>query len=175
MRRSKLYIFIAFMAFLSGCYTVYAPAGKLAESPEEFVKSGKGGWLSIRLKPPHPQAMSMQGGEFLFQDSVNVYLLNKTVNQYPKSMIDLAVLELMKKRPYAWWWILGSASTISHGFGLIATFPLWQIVGISATYGELWHDVYKQEKPDDSYWQGINVLARFPGGLDADQKLKISQ
>lgn len=175
MWRNKLYILLALLIALNGCRTVYAPLGKMPKSPAEFVKSGKGGWLTLRLKAPHIDAGKMKGGEFLWQDEGNIYLLNDSVLAYPKQAIDLAVIELMEKRPYAGWWILGSVSTLSHGFVLIFSFPLWQVVGIPSTVGELWHDVYKQEKPDESYWQGINVLARFPGGLEENERIKLSK
>ncbi|MCC6548773.1 MAG: hypothetical protein IT279_01760 [Ignavibacteriaceae bacterium] len=175
MWRSKIYILVALVIMLSSCRTVHAPLNKLEKTPEAFVKSGKGGWMTLRLKAPHIDAGKTKGGEFLWQDESSIYLLNDTITAYPKQVIDLAVLELMEKRPYAWWWILGSVSTASHGFVLIFSFPLWHIVGIPSTVGELWHDVYRQEKPDEKYWQGINVLARFPGGLDENEKVKISK
>lgn len=173
MLRNSIYIILGLIIFISGCRTIRAPLGVMEKSPEEFIKSGKGGWLTIRLKAPTLDAAKQFGGEFLWQDKENIYLLQDTVTVYQKAMIDMAVLETMEKRPYAGWWILGSVSSISHGFVLLFTFPAWQIVGISATYGELWHDAYRQDKPDEKYWQGINVLSRFPGGPVEDFKLKI--
>lgn len=175
MSRNSIYIVLGLIVIISGCRTIRAPQGVLEKSPEEFIKSGKGGWLTIRLKAPHPEAWKQTGGEFLWQDKENIYLLRDTITVYQKTMIDMAVIEIMEKRPYAWWWILGSVSTSSHGFFLIFTFPVWQIVGIPATYGELWHDAYRQDRPDEKYWQGINVLSRFPGGVVEDFKLKISK
>jgi len=64
------------------------------------------------------------------------------------------------------WTALGSMSTISHGFGLIFTFPVWVIGGSLATASE--HQAPLIRVKQKEQLNAVRMYARFPGGVPAD-------
>ena len=73
---------------------------------------------------------------------------------------------------YDGWTILGTVSTLSHGWFLGFTFPMWLATGISASSGESFRDRYSEDHPDESYWIQIIKYSRFPQGLPDNINLK---
>ena len=163
---------ITFPIIFWGCATSYAPDGWLSEA-EDIPKEIYGGWITIVTKPNNLQAeeTSMQySGEFISVDSTKIYLLYDSVYQIPKNTIRNSTLELYQKKTksYSAWTILGTLSTISNGFFLVVTAPLWLAVGIPVTISESSRDNYEMEDPDDAYWNEVKQFARFPQGIDED-------
>jgi hypothetical protein len=161
---------IIFPIIFLGCATSYAPNGWLSEA-EDIPTNIYGGWITIVTKPNNLQTeeTSMQySGEFISVDSTTIYLLYDSVYQIPKNIIRNSTLELYQKKTksYSAWTILGTLSTISNGFFLVVTAPLWLAVGIPVTISESSRDNYEMEYPDDAYWNEVKQFARFPQGID---------
>ena len=91
-----------------------------------------------------------------------------TLYQIPKNKIKSSILELDSKNAtgYGLWTAGGIVSTISHGFFLIISAPVWLVTGIPTTILESSRDRYEAEYPDEIYWNEVKKFARFPQGVD---------
>lgn len=165
------------LSFFYGCATSYAPDNWLPNT-DQIQREAYGGWLTLYVTEysttQNDGAPAEISGEFISSDSNNVYLLTVdnllTIN---KSEIKEAILELDDKNngEYAVWTTLGALSTVSHGMLAGISFPLWLIVGISASSGESLRDRYVEELPADIYWEEVQKFARFPQGLPTNLDL----
>lgn len=173
----KFEVLCATLILFYGCATSYAPDNWLPNT-DQIQREAYGGWLTLYVtdysttqNDGDPAEIS---GEFISSDSNNVYLLTVdnllTIN---KSEIKEAILELDDKNTgeYAVWTTLGALSTVSHGMLAGISFPLWLIVGISASSGESLRDRYVEELPADIYWEEVQKFARFPQGLPTNLDL----
>ena len=104
-------------------------------------------------------------GELLAAEGDVVYVLTKEgrVETVHKQEIVKATIEVYPSRaaPAIVWTILGTASTLSHGFFLVFTAPTWLAVGIPSSIEE-GSKVVKVDGPDTpQLWQ----FARYPAGM----------
>ena len=166
-----LYIIVVISALIFiGCATTYAPADWLPKT-EDIPKNIYGGWITIitETNSLDSEDLGMQySGEFIAEDSSTVFLLYDTLYQIPKNKIKSSILELDSKNAtgYGLWTAGGIVSTISHGFFLIISAPVWLVTGIPTTILESSRDRYEAEYPDEIYWNEVKKFARFPQGVD---------
>lgn len=158
------FLFIAGI-IISGCAHSYAPRRWLPDT-DQIQTEAYGGWLSIEYKTEGEETEKVKG-EYITSDSENVYLLYDSLEVIPRYKITEAVLEIDDKNTsqYSGWTVLGTVSTLSHGWFLVFTMPTWLTTGIIATSGESYRDRYSADDPTNEYWDHIIKFARFPQGL----------
>jgi len=113
---------------------------------------------------------SITRGELLAVEPDTLFLIREnTLNAISKSDVREAKAFLQEypltPGEVAGWTVLGTLSTISNGFGLVITAPLWLITGtvtgiVAAAQANHGDFVY----PDGS-WSELRKFARFPQGL----------
>ena len=149
---------------IGGCAHSYAPNRWLPDT-NQIQTEAYGGWLTIDYEPLNDQTIEIKG-EYITSDTSNIYILYDSLFIIPKAKIIDAVLEIDDKNTseYDGWTILGSASTLSHGWFLGFTFPMWLATGISASSGESFRDRYSESDLNEAYWNQILKYSRFPQG-----------
>lgn len=164
-----LSIFTTSSLLISSCATSYAPSNWLPDT-DQVQEETFGGWITLVTKPDslnQNEKWMQYSGEFIAVDENVVYLLYNSVYQIPIHKIYSSILELDSKdnTGYAVWTFGGTLSTISNGYFLVITAPLWLLVGISSTVGESSRDRYEIEYPKDVYWEKVKKFSRFPQGV----------
>jgi hypothetical protein len=156
---------------ITGCATTYAPDDWLPDT-DDVPQNAHGGWITVvtqEVKSQSDEVWMEYSGEFIALDKDNVYVLYDSLYVIAKNKIVNSVVDLDQKNTgiYALWVILGSLSTISNGYYLAITFPLWLIAGIPTAAGESYRDMYAEEYPDEIYWNDVNKFSRFPQGVES--------
>ena len=156
---------------INGCATSYAPDNWLPDT-DDVPQNAHGGWITVvtqELKSQSDEEWMEYSGEFIALDEDNVYVLYDSLYIIPKNIIAESVVDLDQKNTgiYALWVILGSLSTISNGYYLTITFPLWLAAGIPTASGESYRDMYDEEYPGEVYWEKVNKFSRFPQGVES--------
>ncbi|MFH2053199.1 MAG: hypothetical protein ABIK96_12085 [bacterium] len=118
-----------------------------------------GGWISIVPL----EGRSRLVGEFIAVDGDSVYVLNGWgLQAVTRDGVRKArVTGFARDRGLSTWTALGTTSTLSHGFGLILSLPLWVIVGTASS------GAYEREctlEYPKNPWKDLARLARFPLG-----------
>jgi hypothetical protein len=156
-------------ALIIGCAGSYAPNNYLPET-EDVPQNVYGGWITVTTAPdslkPNDKWM-MYGGEFIASGDSDIYLLYDSLYRIPKRNITESTLELDAKNTgaYGGWVAGGSLLTISNGYYLVFTLPLWLVAGIPSVSGESIRDRYEMDEPTQEYWNSIKMFARFPQGV----------
>ena len=108
-------------------------------------------------------------GEFIAvgNDSIVILQHNDSLMYIAKNTISYALIERVNNPTgsYSLWTVLGLISTVSHGFALSATAPVWTIVGIGTISGVSWKDIDSENYPQEFWWKEKSKYARFPKGL----------
>lgn len=134
-----------------------------ARSLEIVQRDGHGGWIEVTDRTGRQVA-----GELIAVELVGVYVLAVVPRSelvfVPKAAIESAKLWAWRANPYLplGWAGLGTLSTISHGFILVLSAPVWMITGGLASLSEAYAPLF--EYPTQS-WDRISIWARFPQGL----------
>jgi hypothetical protein len=138
-----------------------------------------GAWLYVEfsdvpVNAPGGDTMEASG-EFITYDNNTVYLLTTgSLIQINVKEISYAYLQLYNKEfnSYIPWFLIGIATTISHGYWAILSAPSWLIAGTYATAVEAESDIYRVERPDEAFWYNYRRFSRFPQGLPKGLDLK---
>ena len=159
-------LFSVIYLLFSGCATVKTPSGFLP-GVKEVETSTYGGWMVvIYTSAEESVTKTATGGELIAIQNDSVFLLSpETLSIIPTDFIEQTILVFHKNKTegFALWGGLGTLSTISHGWFLFLSAPLWIITGITATITEA-------KRPNTleypgSTWQEMNKFARFPQGI----------
>ncbi|MFV1884896.1 MAG: hypothetical protein ACMZ7B_10445 [Balneola sp.] len=156
--KSVLLIIVLFVGI--GCATTTAPSGVL-RSPDFEAQNIFGGWVELKT------GVEKIDGELLAieQDSIFLITMDNTFVSLAKDQIVSAKLTGydMQNALASLAVFAGSVSTVSHGFYLVLTFPMWIIGGpISATSHVKSAQInYKNE----SDWYNMSEFARYPQGM----------
>jgi hypothetical protein len=119
-------------ATLAGCYQSPAPPRWLP-SPMEAQRDAFGSWIIVQAQP---KTVPLAQGELIAvsTDSIHVLSDGRLVSL---ARTTLCCAELIAYRmdvsELQIWSVLGLVSTVSHGFGLILTAPVWALAGTVAT------------------------------------------
>lgn len=161
-RRFSQICFIAVLLILIvGCATNTAPRGWL-DVPKASQSKTFGGWLEV--EHGENSAKRVQGELIALSPDRVFVLTDDGLLEIPKTTISQAKLTAYDSGAVALgvWTFLGTLSTISHGFFLIISAPVWVIGGSAAT-------AVQSHKPVISYpknsWEAFQRYARFPQGL----------
>ncbi len=197
MLTRNLLFFLAIVIFASSCASNKAPDGWLKKE-QEFVQHANGAWATVTfafdsiyyhcrdydniiyedldiifdgVSDLYDSTITI-GGELIATDSLNFYLL--TMDHGVKCIVKTKTLRIDIQTTdnnvggVSAWSILGTIGTISHGFVLVFSAPVWLITGIGASSSESMLNRYDMSH-DDYYtgieWDIVNMYCRFPQGL----------
>ncbi len=168
----KIFLIAFMILIMGGCAHSYAPQKWLPDT-DQIQTEAYGGWLTIDYEPGNDETIVIRG-EYITSDTLNVYILYDSLYIIPKGKITDAILEIDDKNTseYSGWTVLGTVSTLSHGWFLGFTFPIWLATGISASSGESFRDRYSEGDPDEAYWNQILKYSRFPQGKPENVNLR---
>ena len=156
---------LALAALLAACSHNPAPDGWLKPA-REAQDDPYGAWIVISPLGDGPKLQ----GEFLAVEPDSVFVLSTggDVQTIPRDSVARAQVAFYDSQwgNLAIWTTVGTLSTISNGWFLGFTFPLWTIGGSLATSSQsraplVWVD-------STGAWDGVRMYARFPGGLPAN-------
>lgn len=164
MCRNRSYIIgslCLLIVFLTGCASSIAPKGWLP-NPEEVQIQAFGAWITVEHGSEAETKIS--NGELIAVQERNVYLLTTDgMEAISIDMVQNAMLALYKEKSRVGLWALvGTLSTLSHGYGLILSAPAWIITGLASASAESKSGLLKYP---DSSWEEIKKYARFPQGI----------
>ena len=144
----------------SACFSTTAPDGWLS-TPAVAQREAYGGWIAVeRAQDTSKQTVE---GELIAVTPDSLYVLTPdSLLSLPMGEITSATLTTYDARlgRLATWTALGAISTISHGVGLVLTFPLWTIAGSTLTAS-----ASKAPRVQSADATSLQPYARFPQGL----------
>ena len=144
----------------TACAYSPSPPGWLP-TPAQTPGDAYGAWIALTLTND-----STIGGEFLAYERDTVWLLRQDSTVRSEAVAGV-------KKAQIWWYdsqtgntglltFLGSASTISNGFFLVFTMPIWIITG---TYMAAQDSRVPRIEPARTGWEAARIYARYPAGL----------
>jgi hypothetical protein len=172
VQRTKLIEAVVAAAGLicGGCVGTTAPHGWLPTSQDAQTNT-YGAWSEVCLR--YPEKAELVHGELIAVHEDSLFVLTAETLM-GLSRDQLRSVRLTTYQPehgrLSGWTALGSVSTLSHGVGLVLTFPLWVIVGSATTAkasGEPDEHCQGREvtQPHSVCWQNLSKFARFPQGI----------
>lgn len=148
------------LALCGGCFRTSAPPDFLP-TVQQATREAYGGW--IRVDDRNDRRIE---GELLAatQDTLHVLSTSGWVAM-PVDQVRVATLTAydLSIRPIAAWGVVGMVSTISHGFFLILTAPIWIITSSAAAASASRAPRIRTAEP-----VRLASFARFPQGLPPD-------
>jgi hypothetical protein len=143
---------------ITSCATTKVPSHWLSE-PEQTASDGYGGWINIELRE------NRIAGELIAISEDTVFIADSAFHAVGSKDILSARLVAYNAPRMGGYVILGTISTISNGWWLIYTAPIWLIGGsIAATLCSFEPIIDYPERP---LWVLI-WFARYPQGLPPD-------
>lgn len=165
---------------LGGCATTNAPDGFL-RTPRDQQDEAYGGWVEIHYRVPMPDGERIKrtaSGELIGLASDTLYVLPAYAASVavPLSRSDISTVTLTaynaETGKLAAWTAFGTLSTITHGFALILTAPLWALFGGSAAALHSYQprhtyttDPLSLSSGSNGEWYELGHYARFPAGM----------
>ncbi|MCU7493905.1 MAG: hypothetical protein HF314_03320 [Ignavibacteria bacterium] len=152
--------------FLCGCASFHAPYNWLT-MPEKVAEDPYGGWIEVtECIPPEAAKTEIKRGELIAIDKDTLYLSDDALRAIPLSNLRSARLVKYYSNEGAVGALafLGSLSTVSNGFYLIFTFPVWLAGGNIAAISRSFDPVI--DYPGEKLSEFI-PYARFPQGMPA--------
>jgi hypothetical protein len=152
------------VAVLGGCATSSAPQGFLVSAKGEQTDAF-GGWIELEIYGTSARVLE---GELIAVDGDSLFVLEEASGWELVALYGGEVREARLRGydpgtgKYSAWTFLGTLSTVSHGYGLVLSAPIWLIGGSSATAS--------QSKMADFEYSRRDVVemrkfARFPAGM----------
>ncbi len=157
-----------FMLFFSllvvNCATTHAPRGWLA-SASAIRTDTYGAWINVEYDSVSKEKAQL-GGELIAISKDSIYIANETFYIIALSSIKSARLVTYKSNAevIGGLVLLGTLSTISHGWFLIFTAPMWIIGGSIASGVRSFEPIVDYPKQELSRFV---PFARYPQGLPA--------
>jgi hypothetical protein len=166
MLKTNSNLIIMLLLLIGSCTTVKAPQGSVPRRTD-LPADAFGGWITV----VHENT-SYEGELIAIPDDSLILLNNNGCISLSKDGIINARLIIYNTDygRFARWTVLGSIGSLSNGFFLIGTLPLWIIVGSSISSGEAKRTNYIVYTGKG--WEEINKFARFPQGLPSDFKIE---
>ncbi|HTK82689.1 MAG TPA: hypothetical protein VL633_10385 [Bacteroidota bacterium] len=163
MSAAKLVLFISLLA-VAGCASTSAPPGWLPNA-EDVQQNVYGGWITAEIDSSN--ITKKVSGELLAVEQDSVYILTYS-GLRPMYRNDIARAKVaFFEGDYGGmraWTLVGTLSTLSHGFYLLISAPLWILAGTVAVSAAT-HDQLI-EYPRHS-WNEMKKYSRFPQGFPA--------
>ena len=167
MRNHKYAPVLAVLALSAlGCGSAPTSPPDWLPEPDDAGRSEFGGWIEVECRTP--RGRTEVHGELLAVSHDRVYVLRHD------GMASIPIDSVLKAE-LTWYdshggavaslAALGTLSTLSNGFFLVFTAPLWMIGGTIATHSQYNAPVVKTQ---DAAWDEVRMYARFPQGLPPD-------
>ncbi len=168
--RAQALISLVLAVVLASCTATIAPSG-WRKNLENSERTAFGAWTQV-WTPDSGDAMELEG-ELIAVNADSIHVLTADGLQ------SMAVSEVSKLH-LQWfdsnygmpmtWTILGTASTISHGFILLVSAPVWILVGSVSASAQ---SKSGHERADSGKIRELSRYARFPIGFprDLDRRL----
>ena len=125
--RYILCLLLTILISVNGCVIPSAP-NKWLPSFEETQMQAYGGWIEVTHSSDVSQAASSSAkGELIALSVDTVYILAETLQAIPKTQITKARLVIYdsKADELGVWTAVGALSTLTHGYGMALTLPIW--------------------------------------------------
>ncbi len=155
-------LILTVLSLIWGCAGSRAPRGWLS-IPTKAQTEAYGGWITVYSGSEKNKIIA--DGELIAVEAESLFVLQGT-ELVALAWSDVSKAQLMaydsKKGGLAWWTTLGSLSTVSHGWALGLSLPLWIIIGTTTTASQSHAPNYTC--PQRS-WQDLVMFSRFPQGL----------
>lgn len=149
----------------SGCATNTAPAGWLRPAEEARLEA-RGGWAELVVWDPlTAAAFHRVEGELIAAEPDTLFLLTDDgLEAVPLGTVRRAKVTpwLIDKRTLGGWMAVGTLSTISHGYYLVLSAPVWLIIGGVVTARGTADGQIDAAYPNPT---ALRIHARFPQGL----------
>lgn len=153
------------MFVISNCMSVKAPDNWLPE-PENISEDVYGAWITLRLDDTDDYYFL--GGEFIGYEQKTVLLLNENgLSKIAIEDIKEAIIDLYKRETSSltWWTLGGCVASVTHGWFLIISMPVWLVSGIINSAIASHSGRFAEENPDDDWFEAVKRYSRFPGGI----------
>lgn len=172
------------LALAGGCLHRRAPAG-WQRTVSQAERSPYGSWVWVKL-----DGGSQYGGELLAADAQRIYIAggkifataaqhayfarNPAVISLQLNTVESITIDIYRDNATGTvlWSLLGTASTITHGFGLLLSAPIWAATGIWASMSVANAGVERIDHPGGADAWRLRRYARYPEGLPAALKSK---
>jgi hypothetical protein len=149
-------LLVFLLVSISGCASTHAPLGWLP-SPEQVPMDAYGAWLNIETDS------TTLRGEFLALSQDTVFIADTLFHPVPRIGIRSArVVVYDVGGSLEGWVMLGTLSTISNGWYLALTFPMWLIGGPIVVSSRSYDPIV--DYPDRPM-EEFAAYARYPAGL----------
>jgi hypothetical protein len=156
------------LTIVLGCATNTAPSHFLP-SPADAQTQAFGGWIELRFASTGRD--SAVDGELLAATSDSVWVLTGTGWVVtPTATVRQGKLTAYDSRwgAVAGYTLMGVLSTISNGWYLVLTAPVWVITGTVAGANQ---SHAPERKTPPLRWSELSAFARFPQGMPPDIRL----
>lgn len=146
---------------LSACSTIKAPKGQVPRR-QDLVNDAFGGWMLLTLT-----SQQKVEGELLALTADSIHIINQTRFSFAKTEIvsGRLIMYITDTQRFGRWATAGTFGSITNGWFLIFTMPIWIITGIATKSSEANRINYLDYPPTD--WNYLNRYARFPQGFPA--------
>ena len=177
MKRNKLLLLLilASMVLLSSCAAYRAPRGWLPEK-KNVAQEVYGGWLYLEWTGNPKQEVTQ--GEFVGVNENTVFVFDhKILTRVPMDRVSYASLKLHDddRSSFAAWTFFGTLSTITNGWFLVFSLPLWLFAGTAITSYESYSGSFIEKLPKDAWWGTVTRYSRFPQGIPKEVDLSTLQ
>jgi len=160
-RRAMITLVAVVLLGPASCYRSPAPRGWLPD-PDGASRDAYGSWIRVEDRSADPGLVVQ--GELIAVDRDTIHVLGFTPRlvSLPRSSVCCVTLTAfhMNYGPLAAWGGAGTLSTVSHGFGLILTAPLWAIISTAAAASASYAPRVQSTDPEV-----LRRFARFPQGI----------
>jgi hypothetical protein len=161
-------VVLSVVAMLAACTANPAP-NRWLPTPMTAASDPWGAYIVVTLRDTITRKDTvMVRGEFLAVDRDTVFVLpmDSIVRRVPvrgvaKAQVAWYDSEMEK---LGWWTLLGTVSSLSHGFGLVFTMPLWIISGTASAASESRAPLLDVTRVG---WDSVRPYARYPAGVPA--------
>ena len=151
---------IAALLLLTGCAHSTAPKDWLPRAVDA-AQEAHGGWILLRLAGDSQE----HEGELIAIGPDSLFVLESDgCRGYAHAQVRHAVLTGYDSEAgrLAGWTVMGSVLTLSHGYGLVISLPLWILVGTASTISQ---STAGRVSVTPTSWEEARKYARFPQGL----------
>jgi hypothetical protein len=170
-RNLKILIFFI-LIFCASCASIEG-SRELIPYPWEVPENPRGCWIELETK------VDKISGEFIGLSEENVYVevikFGKKLYAVPRDEVKTARIVVFYPNGIGYlglWTLLGVLSTLSHGWGLILSAPIWLLFGIPSMIGRSYEPVFSYSKKE---LDKMSIYARYPQGVPMEIRQKATR
>jgi hypothetical protein len=169
-RNLKILIFFI-LIFCASCASIEG-SRELIPYPWEVPENPRGCWIELETK------VDKISGEFIGLSEENVYVevqFGKKLYAIPRDEVKEAQIVVFYPDGTGYlglWTLLGVLSTLSHGWGLILSAPIWLLFGIPSMIGRSYEPVFSYSKKE---LDKMSIYARYPQGVPMEIRQKATR